>query len=218
MRVFHRFASKLAVSKALSAHSKKKEGSKTTEYVSASKPLSQKTEKPLKPSAAFHNCDMLTLYFHIFPESELCIYLPCFDFLFAALKLSGQTDCLVFRVIIVSACEGNEEPLLCQAKQQVTSEHTSWTPGVWVSVCDAVFFYSTEPSGLGPLAGDQAPHLVYLTSWVGHSVSASVSLSNTPSEVSLVTKPKGPQLIHRGRGQRKLQTATFIQFCSFKGV
>lgn len=33
---------------------------------------------------------------------------------------------------------------------------------------------------------EQAPHLVYLTSWVWHSVSVSVSLSNTPSEVSLV--------------------------------
>lgn len=47
---------------------------------------------------------------------------------------------------------------------------------VVVSLCRAIF----------DRAGDQAPHLVYLTSWVGHSVSVSVSLSNTPSEVSLV--------------------------------
>lgn len=33
---------------------------------------------------------------------------------------------------------------------------------------------------------DQAPHLVYLTSCSWHSLYASVSLSNTPSEVSLV--------------------------------
>lgn len=36
------------------------------------------------------------------------------------------------------------------------------------------------------MTDDQAPHLVYLTSWIWHSVSVSVSLSNTPSEVSLV--------------------------------
>lgn len=41
---------------------------------------------------------------------------------------------------------------------------------------------------------DQAPHLVYLTSCVWHSVSVSVSLSNTPSEVSLVSSSDPPIL------------------------
>lgn len=52
----------------------------------------------------------------------------------------------------------------------------------WSATC-ALFIYSSEPS---LNIQDQAPHLVYLTSWVWHSVSVSVSLSNTPSEVSLV--------------------------------
>lgn len=49
----------------------------------------------------------------------------------------------------------------------------------WINV---LFIFSAGPSHFW----DQAPHLVYLTSWVGHSISVSVSLSNTPSEVSLV--------------------------------
>lgn len=48
---------------------------------------------------------MLTLYFHIFPERELRSYLPCFDFLFAASRLNGQTNRLVRSVIIVDSRE-----------------------------------------------------------------------------------------------------------------
>lgn len=39
----------------------------TSKYVSANYYL--KSREPQKPSTAFHNHDMLTLYFHIFPES-----------------------------------------------------------------------------------------------------------------------------------------------------
>lgn len=140
-------------------------------------------------SAAFHNCDMLTLYFHIFPESWLSSYLPCFDFPFAALKLNGQTDCLdtvsslwekrstqaaseqrdrsnqqvIFGILCVKTKSLHKTDLVLWLFDSVWLVHLSCR-----AICD-----------------DQAPHLVYLTSWVWHSVSASVSLSNTPSEVSL---------------------------------
>lgn len=64
-----------------------------------------------------------------------------------------------------------------------TSKHTRlWALWSSLSPCRAPF-------------ADQALHLVYLTSCVWHSVSASVSLSNTPSEVSLVCSRTPPASI-----------------------
>lgn len=57
-------------------------------------------------------------------------------------------------------------------------------PILHISSCICVSFLPLRPHRA--TVCDQAPHLVYLTSWIWHSVSVSVSLSNTPSEVSLV--------------------------------
>lgn len=89
-----------------------------------------------------------------------------------------------------------------------------------------LFIYSTEPS---LILRDQAPHLVYLTSWVWHSVSVSVSLSNTPSEVSLVYKfnpswvnpqteqpPPQGDLPNQGNRKDRLETLFLWSFWGYR--
>lgn len=131
------------------------------------------------------------------------------------LKLNGQTNCLVHSVIIVNSCERKEEhgtrTRLLQ-NQQVTDWHLIFymlstkqnKDFIWKDKNSMCILYLCIRSfvcfecyqcpvdlfcrAIFDFARDQAPHLVYLTSWVGHSVSVSVSLSNTPSEVSLAYK------------------------------
>lgn len=123
-----------------------------------------------------------------------------------SVRLDGQRNCLAHGVVTANSCEGKRSvavsPRRCcsvershHAGNGLPSPFPTWKVKdlfcvfFWVSADVGlerpVRLISTEPSLMWR---DQAPHLVYLTSWVGHSVSLSVSLSNTPSEVSLVYK------------------------------
>lgn len=78
-------------------------------------------------------------------------------------------------------------------RRRERSPAAGWKVGPHISKAHArlrsLIKFALPVSSLSPyraMCDDQALHLVYLTSCVWHSVYASVSLSNTPSEVSLV--------------------------------
>lgn len=168
--------------------------------------------EPFKPSTAFHN---MTCWHFISPHFLRASFAVIFLVLTSSLT---RWSALVKRAVLctvpslwrrgkksalgLSSATGNthicmefSETIPRKPLYAIRLIHT-WCAllGFWScflkwSWCLVHWIYRARVFGT---AWDQAPHLVYLTSWVGHSVSVSVSLSNTPSEVSLVYKLRSP--------------------------